>query len=63
MYMFFVPAKADAKVNARFNVKLVPEVTTDEAPEFSEHWLFCKVPATPGVSGPCKTPASFARYI
>jgi len=47
MYTFLEPANAEVKLNARFRVRVVPEDVTDDAPAFTEHWLFCKVPALP----------------
>ena len=55
--------KAGLKVSAVFCVRLVGDVTIDEAPASRMHWLFCCVPATPGVSGPSAVvPASSNRY-
>ena len=61
MYTFFAPVNPAVKVNARLNVSVFPDADTDDAPAFTEHWLFCSVPALPIVSGPCQAPASVAR--
>ena len=42
--MFLAPAKPFSKVSASFNVKTVPSTDLEDAPTFSEHWLFWVAP-------------------
>jgi hypothetical protein len=61
MYTFFAPANPAVKLSARFKVNVFPDAEADDAPAFTAHWLFCKVPVLPSRNGPCHTPASLAR--
>src|SRR5580692_11279198 len=61
MYTFFAPANPAVKLSARFKVNVFPDADADDAPAFTAHWLFCKVPVLPSRNGPCHTPASLAR--
>ena len=61
MYTFFAPANPAAKLIARFNVSVLPDVDTEDAPAFTVHWLFSMVPALPTVNDPCQAPASLAK--
>src|SRR5207302_10529966 len=56
------PTKVVVKVRARFTVKLLFDPEANELPAFTVHWLFCKVPAAPSVTGPSQlVPASLSR--
>ena len=58
-----LPAKEEVKVIAKFNVRVLPDPEAEELLPFTLHWLFCRVPAVPGFSGPCQlVPASLIRY-
>ena len=62
MKLFFRPVKPGWKVRVKFTVRLVPEPLAEEAPAFSVHWLFCRVPGWPIVSGPSQLlPSSLIR--
>ncbi len=61
--MDWSPVNAPVKLSAVFTVRFVPDAVTDDPAPLSAHWLFDKIPGTPGVNGPNhEVPASFIRY-
>src|SRR5450755_4040671 len=51
-YTPLVPAKAAVKLRLTVMVNWVPEMETELPVPYRVHWLFCRVPLDPGVSGP-----------